>query len=171
MNFLWTGGYEQVKLRLQKTTVRCQQRNDMGNWGANKKVCGCRDTYTPRRNEWACEGLCCSDNEMVFRILTGGTRAKSGTKVSRVDINLFRGVCGRIPWVMALESRWVQESCLTFKNHLLQTQEWFVLTCRNQIKTVGGLQGWPGSSWLNPGMGRKCMLSEQVTQEEYRDTV
>lgn len=41
----------------------------------------------------------------------------------RAELVLFRDVVGRVPWDKALEGRGVQESCLIFKDHIIQAQE------------------------------------------------
>ncbi|GAB0207491.1 hypothetical protein GRJ2_003214800 [Grus japonensis] len=68
--------------------------------------------------------LGCSDHEMVeFRILRGRSREKSmtqGLDFRRAGFGLFRDLLARIPGDTTLERREVQESCLIFKNHLLQ---------------------------------------------------
>lgn len=48
---------------------------------------------------------------------------------------MFRDLVGSIAWHTAQERRFVQESWLTFKDHLLQAQEWSLLTCKDG--TVG----------------------------------
>ncbi|PKU29548.1 glycerol kinase [Limosa lapponica baueri] len=68
--------------------------------------------------------LGCSDHEMEFRILRGGSRAKNKLTTldfRRADFGLFRDLLGRVPWDKALERRGAQENWLMiFKNHLLQ---------------------------------------------------
>ena len=69
-------------------------------------------------------GLGCSDHDMVeFRILQGGSRAKSRIVTldfRRADFVLFGDLLGKNPLVRALEGRGVQDSWSIFKHHFLQ---------------------------------------------------
>jgi len=71
--------------------------------------------------------LGCSDHEMLeFKILRSVRRAYSKFTTldfRRADFGLFRDLLGRVPWDKALEGRGSEESCLIFKDHLLQTQQ------------------------------------------------
>ena len=76
------------------------------------------------------DSLGCHDHNMVeFRILQGGSRAKSRIATldfRRENFGLFKDLLGRIPWVRALEGRGVQDSWSTFKHHFLQTRDWCI---------------------------------------------
>jgi len=89
--------------------------------------------------------LGCSDHEMVeFKILRATRRVHSKLSTldfRRADFGLIRHLLGRVPWDKALEGRQAQESCLIFKDHLLQPQEPCIPTKRSQTKTSGGLHG------------------------------
>ncbi|GAB0190834.1 hypothetical protein GRJ2_001548700 [Grus japonensis] len=71
--------------------------------------------------------LGCSDHDVVeFKILRAARRAHSKLATldfRRADFGLFRDLLGRLPWDKALEGREAQESCIVFKDHLLQAQE------------------------------------------------
>jgi len=71
--------------------------------------------------------LGCSDHEMVeFKILMAVRRAHSNLTAldfRTADFDLFRDLLDRVPWDKDLEGRETQESCLIFKDHLLQAQE------------------------------------------------
>lgn len=80
-----------------------------------------------------------SDHEMVdFRILRKQNKAKSSITtldIKKADLGIFRDTFGRSPQAMTLDSRGVQKSCLIFKDHLLQTQEWPIPTSQEASKT------------------------------------
>lgn len=71
--------------------------------------------------------LCCSECQMVgFRILREGIKASSRFTIldfRRADFHQL----GRILWDMVLDRRVVWEIWLTFKDHLLQALEQFIL--------------------------------------------
>ena len=89
--------------------------------------------------------LSSSDHEMVnFRTLCGGSRAISRIKTldfRRANFGRFKDLLGGIPWVRALESRGVQESCLLFKHHLLHAQDWCACLSKKSRKEAGDLHG------------------------------
>jgi len=76
--------------------------------------------------------LGCSDDEMVeTRILRAGRRVKGNLttlEFKRADFDMVEGLLGRVPEDKTLEGRGAQESCLIFKDHLLQAQEWSIPT-------------------------------------------
>lgn len=83
----------------------------------------------------------CSDQEMVeFRILKGGSRAKSRTTAldfERGYFQVFRDLLGIISWDMGQERKGVQESWLitnTIKDHFLQPQERSIPTIRRSSR-------------------------------------
>lgn len=71
--------------------------------------------------------LGCSDHEMVeVKVLMAERREHSKLTTldfMRADFGLFSDLLGRGPWDKALKGRVAQESCLIFKDHLLQAQE------------------------------------------------
>jgi len=91
--------------------------------------------------------LGCSDHEMVeFRILRGGSRAKSRIKtldLRRANFALFKELLGGIPWARALEGRGVQECWSLFKYHFLHAQDWCIPLRKKSRK--GGRR----PAWLN----------------------
>ncbi|GAB0203333.1 hypothetical protein GRJ2_002798900 [Grus japonensis] len=88
--------------------------------------------------------LGCSDHEMVeFRIFRAARRARSKLTTldfRRADFGPFRDLLGRVRWAKALEGRGAQDSCLIFKDHLLQAQEQFQQR-GSLAKMPGGLHG------------------------------
>lgn len=61
-----------------------------------------------------------------FRTTRGGNKANSritSLDFRSADFDLFGDLLGIIPWDTTLERRWVQESWLIFKDHLLQALE------------------------------------------------
>jgi len=102
----------------------------------------------------------CSDLEIVeFKILRAAWRAHSKLTIQyfrRADLGLFRDLLGRISWDKAMEGRGPQESCLIFKDHLLQAQKrWITAKRKRQAKSPGSLHGSKQSSWTNSSTKRK----------------
>jgi len=58
-----------------------------------------------------------------FRILRGVKNKLMTMEIRGADFDLYKDLFGRIPWVKAVEGRGGQESCLIFKDHLLQAQQ------------------------------------------------
>ena len=73
--------------------------------------------------------LGCSDHKMVeFKILRVSKRVCSKLATPdfrKSDYELFRELLVRVTWEKAMEERGAQESCLLFKDHLLQVQKQF----------------------------------------------
>lgn len=71
--------------------------------------------------------LGCTDHLMVeFKILRAARRAHSkltALDFRRADVSLFRGLLSRVARDKALEGRGAQESCVIFRDRLLQAQE------------------------------------------------
>ena len=109
------------------------------------------DLLLTNKEEWVMDvkvrgSFGCSDHEMIeFRILKEGNKAKSSITASgfrRADFGIFRDLFGRSPQETILE-RGVQKSCLIFKDHLLQTQEWSIPTSQESSK------GNRRPAWMN----------------------
>lgn len=62
---------------------------------------------------------------------------------------------------MALERSRVQEYWLTFKNHLLQVQKWFILTNRKSRK-AGNRPAWMGKVLLRKLTHKKTRSLEKL---------
>ncbi|GAB0187326.1 hypothetical protein GRJ2_001197900 [Grus japonensis] len=119
-----------------------------------------------------------SDHEMVeFKILraAGSVLSKLTTlDLRRADCGPFRDLLGRVPWDKALEGRGAQESCLVFKDHLLQAQERCIPTKRKSGKNARR------PAWMNKEVLDKLKHKKeayrgwkqgQVAWEEYREIV
>ena len=66
----------------------------------------------------------CSDQEFkIFRAVRRAHSKLAALDFRTVDIGLFRGLLGRLPWAKALEGRGAQESWLIFQDHILQAEE------------------------------------------------
>ena len=79
---------------------------------------------------------------MEFRILKRGKKAKSRITTlgfRRADLRVFRDLLSGNWWHTSLEKRGVQDIWVTFKDHLLQTQEWCVSMRRKSSKGSRGL--------------------------------
>lgn len=75
---------------------------------------------------------------------------------------------------MVLERRGVQETWLVFKEHLLQSQEWFMPISRKSNK--GGRRPTPKTKMLLTKLkckneAYKRWQQDHAAQEEYKDTV
>lgn len=88
----------------------------------------------------------------------------------RAVFALVRYLLGRILWDMVPKRRGIQKSWLTFKDHLLQAEDWSVLMRR----------GIRRPAWMNVMllMKPKCKKEEykpwkqrEGTQEGYKDTM
>ena len=97
--------------------------------------------------------LGCSDHEVVeFRILRGGSRAKSKITTldfRKSDFDLFKGLLSRFPWDKALEGRGAQESWSISKVCLLQAQE------RSIPRSRKSGQNARRPLWVNKGVWEK----------------
>lgn len=96
------------------------------------------------RTGWRCEGqVDGSCHEKVeFGILKKGIKAKSRIITQgfrRADFRVFRDLLRVNSWHTALERRGVQDIWVKFKDHLLQTQEWFIPMRRKSSKGGRGL--------------------------------
>ncbi|GAB0187084.1 alpha-actinin-2 [Grus japonensis] len=122
--------------------------------------------------------LVCSDHEMVqFGILRAARRAHSKLITldsRRADFGLFRDLLGRVPWDKALEGGGAQESCLVFKDHLIQAQERCIPTKRKSSKNTRRPE-WMNRELLGNLKHKKEAYrgwkQRQVAWEEYRETV
>ena len=91
--------------------------------------------------------LGCRDREMVnFRILRGGSRVKSRSKIldfKTPNFALVKDLLGGIPWARGLEGRGVQECWSLSKHHFLHAQGWCIPLRKKSIK--GGRR----PTWMN----------------------
>ena len=96
---------------------------------------------------------------MQFRILRAARQLYSKLTTldfEREDLGLFRDLLGRAPWDKVLKGRGAQESCLMFRDHLLQAQELCIPTKRMSGKNVRR------SAWMNKVFLTKLRQENEV---------